>query len=83
MLCLIVEWSDNLKRIDMRQLLALVIMMWMSVVALGQQSQLAGQYFANGEYEKASSLYEQLYKKTPNNDYYFNRYIECMLLLQY
>ncbi len=49
---------------------------------LAQQSKLAQQYFSNGEYEKASSIYEDIYKKNNNNDLYFNKYIECLINLE-
>ncbi len=47
-----------------------------------QQSKLAQQYYASGEYEKAAQLYQQLYEKGTNVDYYFNRYIECLIALE-
>lgn len=43
---------------------------------------LANQYFANGEYEKAGSLYQQLWDKDERNEYYFNRYIDCLMNLE-
>jgi tetratricopeptide (TPR) repeat protein len=47
-----------------------------------QPSKLAQQYFKDGEYEKAASLYEKLYKQHNGNDFYFDRYVECMLGLE-
>jgi len=47
-----------------------------------QDPQLAQQYFRNGEYEKASSLFKVLYKKNNGNDYYFNKYIESLIYLE-
>lgn len=47
-----------------------------------QESKLAQQYFANGEYEKASAVYEKLYEKSKNNDFYFNRYIDCLIAME-
>ncbi|MEM8907892.1 MAG: tetratricopeptide repeat protein [Bacteroidota bacterium] len=49
---------------------------------LGAQNadpKLAQQYFQNGEYEKAGALFEKLFKKNNENDYYFNQYIECLI----
>lgn len=43
---------------------------------------LANQYFVNGEYEKAGSLYQQLWEKDERNEYYFNRYIDCLISLE-
>ncbi len=48
----------------------------------GQDRQLAEQYFRNGEYEKASSIFEKIYRKNPAGDYYFDRYMNCLLLLE-
>ncbi len=47
-----------------------------------QESKLAQQYYSNGEYEKASELYEKLHKKSNNNEFYFNRYIDCLIALE-
>lgn len=44
-----------------------------------QDEQLARQYLDNGEYEKATVLYEQLYKKFPYQDYYFSQYVAALL----
>lgn len=46
------------------------------------ESRLAQQYFSSGEYEKAASLYNKLYEKNNANDYYFTRYIECLINLE-
>lgn len=47
-----------------------------------QESRLANQYYQEGEYEKAASLYEKLYKKTRGNDYYYSRYIESLMAVE-
>ena len=51
---------------------------------LGAQtdSKLAQQYFIDGEFEKAAVLYEKLYQANARNDYFFNRYVECLLSLE-
>ncbi len=43
-----------------------------------QDNRLAQEYFNNGEFEKASALYEKLYSKNTKNDYYFSRYLACL-----
>jgi tetratricopeptide (TPR) repeat protein len=48
----------------------------------GQNARLAQQYYNTGEYEKASVMYNQLFEQFPNQDFYFNRYIECLLALE-
>lgn len=47
-----------------------------------QDPNLANQYFNDGEYEKAATLYGQLVDKDERNDYFFNRYVECLMNLE-
>ncbi len=47
-----------------------------------QDSRLADQYYLDGEYEKAAELYDGLYQHSSRSDYYFNRYIECLLAME-
>ncbi len=47
-----------------------------------QDSRLAQQYYQNGEYEKAAVLFEQLYEANPQNDYFFDRYVDCLISLE-
>ena len=57
---------------------SLLILVGSNVAA--QESQLASQYYKDGEYEKAATLYKKLsdnYKGTTN--YYFNSYIKCLV----
>lgn len=49
------------------------------LLAPAQDSKLAQQYYQDGEFEKAAVLYEKLYVQNNKNDFYFDRYIECML----
>jgi len=53
-------------------------------MATGQaeNSKLADQYYLDGEYEKASQLYERLYTESKRSDYYFTKYIECLLAME-
>jgi tetratricopeptide (TPR) repeat protein len=62
----------------------IIILLLLFPLLLGaQESKLAQQYFLSGEYEKASVLYEKLYNKgNSNTDYYFNRYIDCLIALE-
>jgi len=53
-----------------------------SVQLLGQNARLAQQYFSDGEYEKAAILYEKLYEKNRSNDYYFDRFVDCLIFLE-
>lgn len=54
----------------------------MHTLGQAQDPRLGEQYYRNGEYEKAAVIFEQLYNKNPSRDYYFNRYIEVLLLLE-
>ncbi|RMG87588.1 MAG: hypothetical protein D6714_02055 [Bacteroidetes bacterium] len=47
-----------------------------------QPAQLAQQYFQDGEYEKAAALFDKLYKENPRNEYFFDRYVESLLMLE-
>jgi len=50
--------------------------------SFAQDARLAQQYYQNGEYEKASVMYERLYRSNEAQDFYFNRHIECLLSLE-
>lgn len=52
------------------------------VLGWAQPAKLAQQYYQNGEYEKAASLYEQLYQANERNPYYFDRYVDCLIYLE-
>ena len=58
------------------------LMISSALCLFGQESKLAQQYYENGEYEKASALYHKLYEKQNYNDYYFERYVECLINLE-
>lgn len=51
-------------------------------LGLAQNARLAQQYFQNGEYEKAAEMYAALYQKNGNNDFFFDRYFDCLLALE-
>ncbi len=60
----------------------IIILLFLTTLLSGQEVKLAQQYYSNGEYEKAASLYQKLLSQNENNEYYFNRYIECLIALQ-
>ena len=43
-----------------------------------QDVQLADQYFNNGEYDKASSIYEKLWNKNPGSGQFYQNYLKCL-----
>lgn len=47
-----------------------------------QDPNLANQYFMDGEYEKAATLYGQLSEQDEENEYFFNRHMESLLNLE-
>lgn len=66
----------------MRSLSFLIVFLLGTSLAFGQESKLANQYFQTGEYEKAAELYKKLFEKTGRNDYYFDRYVNCLISLE-
>src|ERR1700742_319645 len=49
-------------------------------IAQGNDMQLAAQYLATGEAEKALDIYQKLYKT--DNDTYFPYYVKCLISLK-
>ena len=66
----------------MRLLIVLLTLVCCSLSLSAQDARLAQQYYTDGEYEKAGVLYQRLYQANQNNDYYFNRYIDCLIALE-
>ncbi len=67
------------------RLLLLTILSMLPFFLFSQQTtdpKLAQQYYQDGEFEKAAVLYEKLYVQQNKNEYYFDRYIECMLAVE-
>jgi len=62
----------------------ILIGLWVIIPLLGfgQNAKLAQRYYYDGEYEKAAALYEKLYDANSRNDYYFDRYTDCLLQLE-
>jgi TolA-binding protein/thioredoxin-like negative regulator of GroEL len=63
----------------MRLLLCLVILLFSCQTVFSQDPNLANQYFINGEYEKAVSLYQKMHDADVNNEYYFNRLMQSFI----
>lgn len=47
-----------------------------------QDPNLANQYFSDGEFEKAAALYNQLLDNDKRSEYYFSRYVDCLMNLE-
>ncbi len=68
---------------NMKQIITtLFFVIGFTLLISAQDSRLAQEYFSNGEYEKAAALYEGMYSKNPKNDYYFSRYLACLIELE-
>ncbi len=49
---------------------------------ISQDARLAQSYYQDGEFEKAATLYQQLFEQNEDNDYYLDRFIESLLNLE-
>ena len=65
----------------MRQILVILLCCF-SLQNYAQEQQLAFQYFRNGEYEKAASVYKLLHKKHPSNTTYLTYLIDSYQQLE-
>lgn len=65
----------------MRWLLLSLFLILTSLLT-AQNSQLAQQYFRDGEYEKSAELYQELSEAKPNSNSYFDRYLTSLMKLQ-
>lgn len=66
-----------------RSLFSLILVVFGVIGSLrAQDSRLAQQYFQDGEYEKASVLFGKLYEQNEDNEYFFDRYIDCLIALE-
>ncbi|HFA49375.1 MAG TPA: tetratricopeptide repeat protein [Bacteroidetes bacterium] len=63
----------------MRYFFYLTLLLFLPAFAFGQDAKLAQQYYRDGEFEKAAIVYKKLHQKQGRNDYYFDKYIECLL----
>ena len=64
------------------QIISFVLFLFCAFSMNAQDSRLAQQYYQNGEYEKAASLYSKLFEENKNNDFYFNKYIDCLIYME-
>lgn len=60
----------------------IVILFFITSTSFSQNSQLANNYFNKGEYEKASTLYKELYKKNKVRRDYFKKLLSCYQLTE-
>ena len=62
--------------------IAFLLLFLSSFLVSAQNEQLALQYFEDGAFEKALSIFEENAKKQPSNYYFFQKIIECQQELQ-
>lgn len=68
----------------MKNLIAFWFFFFSNFFAIAQNEQLAQQYFDAGEFEKAESLYKNLYDNQRYNTFYLEKLVACkQALLQY
>ena len=63
----------------MRYFFQLLLFIFLPVFSFGQDAKLAQQYYRDGEFEKAAIVFKKLYDAQNRNDYYFDKYIECLI----
>lgn len=61
-----------------KEFLVLFFLVLLPGLGVTQDPRLALQYFQNGEYEKAASLYQSLYQKNPENPNNLNYLLRCL-----
>ncbi|MBT8318233.1 MAG: tetratricopeptide repeat protein [Lutibacter sp.] len=64
------------------RVILIILIGFFSLQIYAQEPQLAYQYFRNGEYEKAASIYKELHEKHAYNTTYFKYLIDCYLQLE-
>ena len=60
----------------------LILICCISLQIFGQEQQLAFQYFRNGSYEKAASMFKVLSNQHPSNTIYFDYLMNCYQQLE-
>jgi len=60
----------------------LILLCCISLQIFGQEQQLAFQYFRNGSYEKAASIFKILNNQHPSNSIYFDYLMNCYQQLE-
>ena len=66
----------------MRYIIPLLFLFCLPLFSFGQNAQLAQQYYRDGEFEKAAIVYKKLYDAQNRNDYYFDKYVECLIAVE-
>lgn len=61
----------------MRKYFYIFLFSFFSICVHAQSLSLANQYLEEGEYEKAASIFQQLYQRNPGNEYYLTSLINC------
>lgn len=60
----------------------IVIFLFTTTICIAQSAQLGYNYYRNGEYEKATVVFKQLYEKNKVRQDYFKHFLSCYQLTQ-
>lgn len=63
------------------RILIILLLFTIPTITNSQSLKLAQQYYRDGEYEKAGTVYKKLFDKN-KSDYYFEKYIDCIISLE-
>ncbi|MEM9886605.1 MAG: tetratricopeptide repeat protein [Bacteroidota bacterium] len=66
----------------MKKLFLVILSICFFQFLFAQNARLAQQYYQSGEYEKAATIYQKLYAQNERNNYYFDRYLNCLVALE-
>lgn len=66
----------------MRSASVVIFLFFLAFTAYAQDAKLAQQYYNDGEFEKAAYVYKKLYEQQNHNEYYFNRYLNCLMAVE-
>lgn len=62
--------------------LLLCVLTFSALWGQNNDEQLAAQYYASGDYDKAVILYKKIFKDKPNSVYIYENYLNCLLALE-
>jgi len=65
----------------MQKIIFLVLFLAFGGQMFAQNPNLATHYYRNGEYEKAAAIFKELLEKSNGNDYYLDKYIDCLMAI--
>lgn len=70
-----------IKSIDLKYFIITILLLSLHQMSFGQNQALAKQYFDDGEYEKAASIYESLWSRSNKSEAYLGLLANCYVAL--